>query len=171
MFVAETVSIPLPIDEARVRLFTYLRVQGLQELTEQARGEGSEQLVKAGAAGVAKDVLVQVAQPYEASGTDVIPFRWVATGKAGVLFPELDGNLTLTPDTDETSSLELQGAYRPPLARVGGALDRLLLHRVAEATMRKFTRDVASGVLELPDTQISEQDRELCRRVISQART
>ena len=40
----------------------------------------------------------------------------------------------------------------PPLSAVGGALDRLLLNRVAGATVRRFLADIAEELVDLPES-------------------
>ena len=148
MFVVEESTLPLPYEQARVRLLDYVRVDGLQSSSEDAFEQGRDLLVRAGVGAVSKQVLVQLLQPYEHEHTTVVPLRWVATGAAGTLFPQLDGNLELAPTDDECSTLRLAGAYRAPLAAVGATLDRVLLHRVAEASVSRFLEDVVTDLQE-----------------------
>jgi hypothetical protein len=54
----------------------------------------------------------------------------------GRLFLVLDGDFTLTPAGEDAARLALAGVYRPPLGRLGASLDRAVLHRVADATIR-----------------------------------
>lgn len=155
MFVAEDAPIPLPIVDARARLSAYLSQAGLQGPSDRAHDVAAELLLTAGVAGIAKGVVVQMREPYLHEGVTVVPFRWVATGASGALFPELDGNLELRPGTEDASVLSLLGAYRPPLAGLGRTLDRMLLHRVADATVRGFLRDIVTGLL-----AVSGEDRD-----------
>lgn len=154
MFVADEVGVPLAIDAARPRLLAYLSIDGLQEPSEDAFEVGRDLLLRAGAGAFSKQILVQLLRPYQHDGVLVVPVRWVATGATGAMFPQLDGNLELAADDSGHSVLRLNGAYRPPLAAVGGGLDRLLLHRVADATVRRFLQDVASGILAVPDADV-----------------
>ncbi len=71
------------------------------------------------------------------------PLRWEAA-TAEDLFPVLSADLELVPLQGEGCQLTLMGSYRPPLSAVGDATDRLLGHRVAEATVRRFVLDVAA---------------------------
>ena len=151
VFVAEDVPLPWDYPAARARLLAQLRIDGLQASSSDAFEEGQEQLLRAGVGGVSKEVLVQLLRPYEHDSVLVVPVRWVATGASGALFPQLDGNLELRAD-DDASVLGLQGSYRPPLSAVGGALDRLLLNRVAGATVRRFLADIAEELVELPES-------------------
>ena len=45
---------------------------------------------------------------------------------------------------DNETQLSLRGSYTPPLGWVGEALDRALLHRVAESTVKEFVDRIAS---------------------------
>ena len=65
-----------------------------------------------------------------------LAIRWEATGPGGGLFPVLDADLTMAPDGERATIVTLAGAYRPPLGTVGAALDRMILSRVASATIR-----------------------------------
>lgn len=153
VFVAEDVPLPLDYAAARARLLAQLRIDGLQASSSDAFEEGQEQLLRAGVGAVSKEVLVQLLRPYEHDGVLVVPVRWVATGTSGALFPQLDGNLELRAE-DDASILGLQGSYRPPLSAVGGALDRLLLNRVAGATVRRFLAEIAMELVALPESAV-----------------
>ena len=67
-----------------------------------------------------------------------LALRWEVRGPGGGLFPVLDADLTLIPADEDGAVLGLAGTYRPPLGGLGAELDRLILHRVAEATVRQF---------------------------------
>jgi hypothetical protein len=151
MFVAEDMRLPLDVDAARARLLAFLSIGGLQESSEDASEVGRDLLLRAGVGAFSKQMLVQLLRPYQHDGVVVIPVRWVATGASGAMFPQLDGNLELAPVDATQSELRLKGAYRPPLAAVGGGLDRMLLHRVADATIRRFLQDIADGLMAVPD--------------------
>ncbi len=72
--------------------------------------------------------------------------RWEADGPGGALFPALDADITLSPAGDDATKLTVAGVYRPPLGVLGAGLDRMLLHRVAEATIRVFAQDIAAAM-------------------------
>ena len=72
-----------------------------------------------------------------------MPIRLEATGLKG-LFPELDADLTLLHLDPDLSQLVLEGSYRPPLEGLGQTLDRLALHRVAEATLQELVDKLAA---------------------------
>ncbi len=87
----------------------------------------------------ARDVLTH-------EGSAVLTLRWEATGYGGGLFPALDADITLTPAGDGASLLTLDGAYRPPLAGIGTALDKVILHRVATSTVRSLLSQLAESI-------------------------
>jgi hypothetical protein len=68
---------------------------------------------------------------------------WEATGPDGLL-PTLDGDLEVAPMGPYRSQLSISAMYTPPMGAFGRALDRALLHRVAEATVKDFLDRVAA---------------------------
>ena len=140
MFVGDEVRLEVSFAVARERLARLSESSALFGVSADAYGPG---LTRVGVAGVSKLVRVQAR---ELSWTDTsagLALRWEATGAGGALFPVLDADIRLTPDGEGTV-LTLAGAYRPPLGPVGQALDRALLHKVAEATIRTFLTRVAA---------------------------
>lgn len=59
------------------------------------------------------------------------------------LFPEMEGVLAVYPLTDTETQLDLQGTYTPPLGALGIAIDAVVGHRIAEASLHRFVTDVA----------------------------
>ena len=59
------------------------------------------------------------------------------------LFPILSGDLELAPIGGGLCRLTLAASYEPPLGEVGEALDRAVLHRVAQSTIRSFLQRLA----------------------------
>ena len=72
-----------------------------------------------------------------------IGMRWEAIGAIGGLFPVLDGDISLNPDQGQFTRLKLTGCYRPPLGALGASLDRMLMHMVAELTLRSVVTSLA----------------------------
>ncbi len=69
----------------------------------------------------------------------------VAVGVAG-LFPELDADLEVAPLGSHQTQLSMSARYVPPLGLVGRVIDRAVLHRVAEATLKDFLDQVAEAL-------------------------
>jgi hypothetical protein len=50
----------------------------------------------------------------------------------------MSADLEVAPLDENLTQLTLRGRYEPPLGAVGRRIDRLLMHRVAEASVRAF---------------------------------
>ena len=71
-----------------------------------------------------------------------LELEWHAeTGRA--LFPSMHAALTAYPLSPSDTQLDLEGEYDPPLGILGDVADRLLGHRIAQASVHQFLEDVA----------------------------
>jgi hypothetical protein len=104
--------------------------------------------------GFGKRVKVDIGRAYECHDRLVVPIHWWASG-ATALFPRLEADLEVAPLGDEATQLTLMGGYDPPLAGFGRQADRLLLHRVAEASVRSFLTRVAASLAPAPPALVS----------------
>lgn len=68
--------------------------------------------------------------------------EWEAA-KAPSMFPYMDAELRVYPLTAEETQLDFAGRYVPPLGVLGMAVDALVGHRIAEASVHCFVQDVA----------------------------
>lgn len=84
-----------------------------------------------------KRVEIEFGQPHRISAKTLLPMSWKATGPEQ-LFPSLDADLEVAALGSSRTQLSISARYRPPMGPLGRALDRALLHRVAEATMKDF---------------------------------
>jgi hypothetical protein len=94
---------------------------------------------------VGKRVQVELGEAYARGEGSVVRLSWWATG-AQRLFPTLDADLELMPMGPDQVMLTLMGRYEPPLGAVGRAVDRLVLHRIAEACIRSFLHRTAANL-------------------------
>lgn len=151
MFVSHETVLPVSFPAARAGLAALTRGGWLRELSGRAYAEGLGGVARVGPfgdlLGVSKLVRVSLLEPVPRENTVVLPLRWEATGTMGRLFPVLDANLVLVPDGDASARLTFNGAYRPPLAALGAGIDRMVLHRVATATIRSLLRQVAETIM------------------------
>lgn len=92
-------------------------------------------------------VLFDIGQPETSSAGYTYPLRWRATGAEG-LFPLLKAELNLA-DMGGVVLLSLRGFYDPPMGSLGRLVDRALLSRVADATVKSWVDQVAEGILAL----------------------
>ncbi len=151
MFASHQIVIDAPHDVVFARLDHIITWGVLNDVTEAAYEGGLETLLlRVGPLrnrlGVSKLVRVHVWEPVRRGDTTTIGLRWKATGMAGDLFPVFDADLVLTPAGEERSRLELVGSYRPPLGRAGLALDRVILGRIASATIRAVLEGVKASL-------------------------
>jgi hypothetical protein len=94
---------------------------------------------------VSKHVKVEIGEPVRGTERTWIPITWRATGPTG-LFPVLDAELELASLGARLTQLSLSARYQPPLGVVGRTMDKALLSRVAEATIKDFLDRLASAV-------------------------
>jgi hypothetical protein len=92
---------------------------------------------------LAKTVEVQFGPLRRHGDVTLFAFSWQATG-SGSLFPGLDADLELSPVGETRTELTLMGRYQPPGGALGRRVDELLLHRLADATVRAFLSSLAA---------------------------
>jgi hypothetical protein len=155
MFVARELIVDDEYGAAGARLAQIAAAGGLTRPSQAAYRDGLTHLARVGPLGdipgVSKLVAVRVLDPAYREDTMTVALRWEATGAAGSLFPVLDANISLSPAGDQATRLALSGAYRAPLGRVGAALDKAILNRVAAATVHALLHGIA-GSLTSPAT-------------------
>lgn len=148
MFVQADLALKLPFEDAAVALERAMSDGGLVSESRRAVAGGLEFVMPVGPRGgrfPARDVMVRMLPPRRADEHVVVPLRWETAGPAGRLFPALDANLELTASEDPNfSRLSIIGRYDPPLAGLGMTLDRILMSKVATATMAAMLREVAA---------------------------
>ncbi|MGE0812927.1 MAG: hypothetical protein AB7O28_26085 [Vicinamibacterales bacterium] len=71
-----------------------------------------------------------------------IPVSWEGAEHPG-WFPLMDGVLSVYPLTATETQLDFLGRYDPPMGVVGDAVNALVGHRIAEASVHRFIGDVA----------------------------
>jgi hypothetical protein len=115
--------------------------ESLNGLASDADERGRRLLTYVGAgqgpARLDKRVTVELGAPTRLPSRLILPLRWRATGPAA-LFPTLDADLEIGMLSPGSTQLSISASYDPPLGQVGELLDRALLHRLAEATVKDF---------------------------------
>jgi hypothetical protein len=118
----------------------------LPDLAERADERGQRLLTEVGfpmeAHRIVKRVSIAIGDPVRSSARTWIPISWQATGARG-LFPVLDGDLEIARLGADRTQLAFSARYRPPLGLIGRLVDRVLLSRVAEATIKDFVDRIA----------------------------
>lgn len=91
-------------------------------------------------------VRIELGEPVRAATKTIMPLRWIAQGATG-LFPEMDADLEIAALGPGRCQLAMSARYVPPLGVMGRALDRAVLFRVAEATLKDFLDRVAERLV------------------------
>jgi hypothetical protein len=92
-----------------------------------------------------KRVQIVLGDPVESPSRTWLPISWQATG-AGSFFPALEGELETASLGKDLTQIGLSARYKPPFGLLGSTLDRMFLHRVAEATIQDFVQRVAGAI-------------------------
>ncbi len=74
--------------------------------------------------------------------TTRIALEWEAANLPR-LFPFMKAELAVYPLTATETQLDLSGNYEPPFGVVGSVIDSVLGHRIAEASVHQFVKDIA----------------------------
>jgi hypothetical protein len=96
---------------------------------------------------ISKDISIKVGEIREDLGhsqlTRVthIPLEWHAADSPG-LFPAMQADLKVYPLSFTETQVELSGSYDPPMGVLGDAVDRVVGHRLAEASVHRFVRAI-----------------------------
>jgi hypothetical protein len=98
---------------------------------------------------IAKAVRLEVGAPVRGGETTTVPLAWEASGVPG-LFPRMSADLVLAPLGAEMTEVLFRGSYEPPLGMIGSVLDRGLLHRLAEASVKNFVDRIVAALVTAP---------------------
>ena len=103
--------------------------------------------VQVGGIEIGKEIEITVLD-VQTSETDrdkriAMTLEWKATRSPG-LFPVMNGVLDAYPITATETQLDFQGNYTPPLGLMGRAIDAMVGHRIAEASVHSFVSEVAA---------------------------
>lgn len=149
MFVYYYVLVSRPFPEVEGDLLALLG--GLDGWATAAYRDGEELRARLAVGGerspIAKTVRLEVGTPLRGMTETAVPLSWEATGTPG-LFPRMEADLVVAALGPTLTQIALRGSYRPPLGALGRALDRALLHRIAEASVKGFVDRIARGLEE-----------------------
>lgn len=150
MFIKSYTELAVGFDEVRAALFRrpHRWLDGLGQAVEQHR---EQLMVEVGLEvhghGVRRPVLLEVGVPVASERTASLPLRMRAEDHQR-LFPSLEGSLDAAWLGPGRTHLEINFQYDPPLGALGRAIDRILLHRVAEAVVGQFLQIIAERLEE-----------------------
>jgi hypothetical protein len=161
MFARYFVELPISREEVERALSRDPRLW-LPGLAERANHRGDLLLADVGfgeAVRIKRTVVVELGEPVRSGSKTVFPLRWAASGAAG-LFPSLDADLEVAPLGPGSTQLAMSARYVPPFGSIGRVIDRAVLSRVAEATLKDFLDRVAETIMASRDTpSLSEVSR------------
>ena len=84
-----------------------------------------------------REVTISIGEPMRFPSKTVLPMGW-KPASGGRLLPGLEADIEVAPLGEHRTQLAISARYQPPLGAIGQALDRALLHRVAEGTVKDF---------------------------------
>jgi hypothetical protein len=144
MFIRYYLELPLPTGAAEMALLD-TPAGWLSSMAGAAQRRGDDLLTEVGVgplgARLQRLVSIQLGEPVRFPSMTSLPLTWEPVGLDGLL-PRLDANLELGAIGEDRTQLAISARYRPPL----GTVDRVLLHRVAEATVKDFLDRVGQAI-------------------------
>lgn len=150
MFVRYFLELTRPFEDVERALLSRPEdwVPGLARAAE-ARGQHLLAEVGFGPDGrrVTKEVEIELGQWIRFPTKTVLPMTWRAT-TAEALFPLFESDIEVGPLGPGWTQLSVSARYRPPLGALGRMIDRVLMHRVAEATVKDFLDRAGEALLE-----------------------
>lgn len=97
---------------------------------------------------VSKDIAIEVGEVHETthgkselSRVTSVELTWQAADNPG-LFPAMTAELKVYPLSFTETQVELTGTYDPPMGVLGSAVDAVVGHRLAEASVHRFVRAI-----------------------------
>jgi hypothetical protein len=142
--------VELPLDAERVERVLMRDPQlWMPGLASKANYHGDALLAEVGFGDdvrVERKVAIELGEVVRMPSKTVVPLRWSASGAAG-LFPALEADLEIAPLGPHLTQLAMSARYVPPLGAVGRAIDRAVLFRVAEATLKDFLDRVSTALM------------------------
>ena len=134
--------------------------EATQAASSRAESVAAELHVKLGEISLGAEIAISVNSIEErerqvsAPEATILHIQWEAA-KSPRLFPLMKGELSVYPLTGKETQLDFFGHYEPPLGILGSAIDALAGHRIAEATVDHFLKDIGRYLREKLPKQTS----------------
>ena len=145
MFLKSVTELTIDFEDVRAAMLDDPR-SWLVSLAAEAGDQGDRILVEVGLEvrghDIARRARLEVGEPVTTDRVAFLPLR-LRVEDHGRLFPSLEGSLDAAWLGPGRTHLALTAGYEPPFGVVGRAVDRTLLHRVAEAVAQCFLEAVA----------------------------
>jgi hypothetical protein len=149
MFVRYFLELPHPVERVEAALLSSPR-DWILGLVEDASHQGEALLAEVGIGTTGRRILkkveLEIGDPVRLGFSTLLPITWRAAGLTG-LFPVMEADIEIAALGRSRTQLSFNGRYSPPLSVIGVAVDRVLLHRVAEATTKDFLDRMAAKLL------------------------
>jgi hypothetical protein len=116
---------------------------------DRVRSVASELRVDVGGIGVKADIKITVTKIDEktpdamSTPTTRLLLEWEAANMPS-LFPLMNAELSVYALTPTETQLDFLGVYEPPFGALGKAMNAIVAHRIAEASVQRFVSDVAA---------------------------
>ena len=140
VFVRYFIEIPRPMAEVEADLLNSPGSWSAAPARD-AEEQGEKLLAEVGfgppGARIDKRVELRFGEPVRFRSKTVLPMSWKPAGLES-LFPEMEADIEVGELGHERTQLSISARYTPPFGSLGRVLDRALLHRVAEATIKDF---------------------------------
>jgi hypothetical protein len=149
MFARYYVELPISVTDVE-RALAREPSSWLPGLAEHANHLGDALLAEVGFGEdvrITRTVSVELGEPMRAGSKTVVPLRWIPSPGAG-LFPSLDADIEVASLGADRAQLAINARYVPPFGAIGRAMDRALLSRVAEATLKDFLDRVGESLMD-----------------------
>jgi hypothetical protein len=145
MFLHYETELSLPLPEVQ-RGLDSVRSE-LRTMADVAYREGEELRARVGpgAGKIAKEVRLEIGPPEIHRSGLVYPVSWSAVGSE-TLFPRLNADLIVSHIGPDQTRIIMDGTYQPPLGPLGKVVDRVLLRRVAESTVKTWVDRLADSI-------------------------
>lgn len=145
MFLKSVTELAVDFEDVRVAIFREPR-RWLIGLAAEAGDQGDRLLVdvglEVGGHEVSRRARLEVGDPMSTDRVASLPLR-LRVEDHERLFPSLEGTLDAAWLGPGHTHLALSASYDPPFGVLGRAVDRTLLHRVAEAVAQRFLEAIA----------------------------
>ena len=149
MFVRYYVEVPLAATRVEAALLAS-PPEWLSAMAGAAQAHGDELLTAVGVGPLGprlgRRVVIELGEPARFPSMTSLPLTWEPAGLESLL-PRLDASIEVGSLGEDRTQLAISARYRPPLGVVGRAVDRVLLHRVAEATLKDFLDRLGAAII------------------------
>jgi len=143
VFVYYFVHIEAPFEEAEAAVLG--RIGALASIADESYRSGEALSMNGSGDALVKVVRMEAGEPIRGASETAVPLIWEATG-SGILFPRMEADLVVARVGPELTQISFRGSYTPPFGRLGRTLDRTVMHRVAEAVVKRFVDRIALSV-------------------------